>query len=736
MQFNKLYNLILQSILNQNRQSRAKMLQATFADQVDRVYIEDFLNNLNNNKAADFLCKFFCSGQLTDPEDQRIEQVINILKRNTNFDIQQNISLNQFLNKNKVYIEREKGKNLNLDKIKYFSDKQQYPNGVVIYRVEQSKGAQRAVRKIMDAQWGYDANPWCLLADHGQALDDHYRQHWMYYTSYPKHIAFQNGKLLAFCASGNGDILWWDRNDHSTPWLILQDGSQIEPEIPEWTPREKLLIWIEQKHLIYNKETKRYDCSRDLKIENDDLRDGHFPIPLGVINGDFEALRCTSLIDLTNGPIEVFGGYNIMYCSRLKTLNGLAEWIGNYLAYDYCTNLEDDSAVKNCEFRRINPITKKGCKKLMTKEQIIQQFIDNHNLRLNKETGLYDAHYPIDISDEDLIDGHLPVKFGYVHGHFSVSECKKLKTLQGSPKTVGGSFYCRECMGLSSFEGCPEVVQDHFYAEGCMNVTTLKGTQHINKRDITFINCPLIPDEERIDAFLERNQTKLTLNSQTNRYDSNSFLHIEADEICNGHFPVPLGKIEGGFKCTGCYELTSLVNGPIEVSQKVDLTADKNLKSLAGLPKTIGTNLDLTWTGIRNLKGIPQNFSGSLYIDECNSLTGLEGCSRKVRQLRARNCKNLESLIGGPEETNWDFNINMCEKVKSLEGCPKKVGGDFSLGNCTSLTSFEHGPQYVGGRIIADGCKNITSEAGLEKIQTKEKPILPNQLKWSIFKNS
>ena len=65
----------------------------------------------------------------------------------------------------------------------------------------------------------------------------------------------------------------------------------------------------------------------------------------------------------------------------------------------------------------------------------------------------------------------LPVKFGKVSGSFSCS-CNKLKTLEGSPKSVVG-FFCNDNK-LTSLEGSPTQVGSHFYCFG-NKLTSLEG---------------------------------------------------------------------------------------------------------------------------------------------------------------------------------------------------------------------------------------------------------------------
>ena len=102
---------------------------------------------------------------------------------------------------------------------KAFSNPYNAGDGVVIYKVKNSKEGQLAVRKAIDANWGYNKNPWCLAARIGSNTDDELKNAWTYwndYNAYPKRIAFKNGKLLAFSAGDKKNhVEWWDRNNKS-----------------------------------------------------------------------------------------------------------------------------------------------------------------------------------------------------------------------------------------------------------------------------------------------------------------------------------------------------------------------------------------------------------------------------------------------------------------------------------------------------------------------------------------
>jgi len=56
------------------------------------------------------------------------------------------------------------------------------------------------------------------------------------------------------------------------------------------------------------------------------------------------------------------------------------------------------------------------------------------------------------------------IKFGNVSGYFYCA-LNKLKTLEGSPHTVGGSFYCKNNK-LTTLEGMSKIIKGDFYCSG------------------------------------------------------------------------------------------------------------------------------------------------------------------------------------------------------------------------------------------------------------------------------
>ena len=108
----------------------------------------------------------------------------------------------------------------------------------------------------------------------------------------------------------------------------------------------------------------------------------------------------------------------------------------------------------------------------------IKEFFSRHYRNLNliseiHEDGSVDVNGNIKIHEDDLVNGKLPIKFGYVSGNFYCSY-RKLTSLEGCPQDVGRHFNC--CWNqLTSLEGCPKGVGGDFYCnnnrlaslEGC-----------------------------------------------------------------------------------------------------------------------------------------------------------------------------------------------------------------------------------------------------------------------------
>jgi len=132
--------------------------------------------------------------------------------------------------------DKNEAKSFNPDEEPTFSRPYSAGNGVVVYDIEDSKAAQLAVRKAIDAHWGYDANPWCLAkrVEHlpkENQLDEAWTM-WEVYSEYPKRIAFKDGRLLAFSAGNIRQLVqWWDSHDDSMNHIpTYYDGAEDDEE--------------------------------------------------------------------------------------------------------------------------------------------------------------------------------------------------------------------------------------------------------------------------------------------------------------------------------------------------------------------------------------------------------------------------------------------------------------------------------------------------------------------------
>lgn len=372
--FNKLYNLILQSIIiSQNKADRKRMIDATDYDDENKGWLIAFLDNMaesKGDKLATFLCRYFADKTLTKFDDLRIDQVKDILKRQPSIDTQGwKGSLDQFIDKYMYTLEEleQRKKYSDLDNIKEFSDKEVLEDGVVTYQVQDSKEGMMAIRKIVDYQRGKDANPWCIIARGDVTGMKGAWEMWEHYNAFPKRIAFQNGKLLAMCASARKKT-WWDLDDRIMDYnCLVVNGKKIKTkDVHMYTRYQKQKIALEnfKKQLIYNPETKRYDSKTSLKlyktITNADgsdedvpvskllVRNGKLTIPFGKITGAFDCSclnlktlqNCPEYVvgqfvcehnlikDLVGGPKKVGGDYDVLNNYNLRSFKGKPEYLG------------------------------------------------------------------------------------------------------------------------------------------------------------------------------------------------------------------------------------------------------------------------------------------------------------------------------------------------------------------------------------------------------------------------
>ena len=484
MQFNKLYNIIVESIISQNKEFRKNVLAKAGCHQ-DFIDHTLFRLKVYDNKTGDLLAKFIAKDkdwQWSFPPDPRLDKVAKILKLNPSIDIQkEDGTMDQFIAKYQKSLDNNDAKVAaktisQLDKIPQFSQKKEYDKGVVIYRVQQSKAGMNAVRKIVDAQWGKKATPWCLITPPMEQAWDF----WCQYSEYPKHIAFQNGKLLAFCANDDRLTRWWDRNDRSSAKLKLEDGTTISVRY-KWNENQKLQKFIVHNGLTLNEKTHLYDSYKDVNVGQKDIIDGHFPVKLGIIKGDFECNYCANLISLEGAPKTVHGKLNISHCDAIKSLKGLEKTtVYGEFSCSCCENLQN----LNYSPKVKGQFYASRCKNLTSLQGAPQKV---------------EAFYCVD-NDKLLTLKGAPKE---VKGNFSCSECYGLTSLLGGPESVGGDYDCSDT-GITTLQGAAVEVGGDFICT-CTEITNLQGAPDYVGHDLICSNTDSLTSLDGAPKYIGRN---------------------------------------------------------------------------------------------------------------------------------------------------------------------------------------------------------------------------------------
>ena len=162
----------------------------------------------------------------------------------------------------------------------------------------------------------------------------------------------------------------------------------------------------------------------------------------------------------------------------------------------------------------------------------VRNFLSNRKdadkFKISEDGKHLDAYNHVTITDDDILDGKLPVPFGEIKGAFDCSCCPSLTSLEGAPKKIKGSFECYDCPSLKLLEGAPKKIGGIFDCSGCTSLTSLVGAPEY---------------------------------------------------------------VGWGFDCRHCDSLTSLEGAPKKVGKDFNCCICSNLTSIEGLPKEIGGNL-------------------------------------------------------------------------------------------------------------------------------------------------
>ncbi|MBR8802389.1 toxin-antitoxin system YwqK family antitoxin [Porphyromonas levii] len=166
--------------------------------------------------------RWFSKSVVRVPEDQpKIDEAVEIARR-AKVDPMSYDSPMSLIETFKKYKLREGA--VNPDTVPELSNKREIGYGITVYDVDDTPEGQLAMRRIVDTHFGEDANPWCLLQGDGDGgVTDAAWDYWQHYDGCEKKVAFENGKLIAFCANEDSNDLWWDRQDKSHDGVPLFD---------------------------------------------------------------------------------------------------------------------------------------------------------------------------------------------------------------------------------------------------------------------------------------------------------------------------------------------------------------------------------------------------------------------------------------------------------------------------------------------------------------------------------
>lgn len=176
--------------------------------------VVDYIDKLDDAKTQLATARWFANGTIRIPEDmKKVQQAISVAGK-AKVDPLKYKSPMELLDAHAEFKPSEE--RINPDEVSTLHRAAEYPEGIVVYDVDDTEESRKNMRKIINSHFGEDASPWCLLQGDGKGnLTADSKKYWRHYNAYPKQVAFKDGKLLAFSANDRATRLWWDRKDES-----------------------------------------------------------------------------------------------------------------------------------------------------------------------------------------------------------------------------------------------------------------------------------------------------------------------------------------------------------------------------------------------------------------------------------------------------------------------------------------------------------------------------------------
>lgn len=197
--------------------------------EADKGAFLDYINDLDS-KTQLATGKWFANGVIRVPEDMpKVEQAIKVATI-AKVDPLQYKSPMELIDRHADIKVKEKP--IDPDTVDTLYDRHVVGDtGIVTYEVEESEESRENMRKIINTHFGDEASPWCLLQGDGKGnLTPESAEYWEHYSAYPKRVAFKDGKLLAFSANSEDEVVWWDRQDEAhegIPVVDKIDGDEL-----------------------------------------------------------------------------------------------------------------------------------------------------------------------------------------------------------------------------------------------------------------------------------------------------------------------------------------------------------------------------------------------------------------------------------------------------------------------------------------------------------------------------
>ena len=165
------------------------------------------------------------------------------------------------------------------DTVPQLTGKTDMGHGVTVYMVQDDAEGQKAMREILNAAYGKEFSPWCLLHGDGKGgLSSQAAHWWGHYSSLPKKVAFKDGKPIAFMATSAKDEIGVDRRE------MIEQTFEDETDLDARKEPERFRQWMRVEG-YYEEYTS---ASEGVPEEWWDLKDhSHEGIPATVkVDGD------------------------------------------------------------------------------------------------------------------------------------------------------------------------------------------------------------------------------------------------------------------------------------------------------------------------------------------------------------------------------------------------------------------------------------------------------------------